>query len=225
MEWDEILQHALTALSGITPAQWCQAFFLLGAGGVLAVAAMPRDVKALLMDYGARNAQKPSANGPPSRDSESGWLTSLLAAITSWTQVRHSWFTAFYVVSLACSVFWLAQYLGDGAVLRLIASCQVAAQGPSSTPGQVALGWLMMFLQAARRVFEHATVIKPSKSTMWVVHWLLGLFFYLVMGVSIWVEGSGTAPLGEKRCENVFADSSQAQSWTQPVTQIMRSPS
>jgi 3-oxo-5-alpha-steroid 4-dehydrogenase 3 len=194
MGWDGILQQALTALSGVTPAQWCQTFFLLAAGGVLAVAAMPRDAKALLMDYGARNAQKLPADGPPPRDSESGWLLSLLATITSWTQVPHSWFSAFYVVSLACSVFWLTQYLGDGAVLRFIGSSQAAAQGPSSTSGQVALGWLMMFLQAARRVFEHATIIKPSKSTMWVVHWLLGLFFYLFIGVSVWVEGSGMAP-------------------------------
>ncbi|KAK3997234.1 hypothetical protein QBC44DRAFT_315520 [Cladorrhinum sp. PSN332] len=49
----------------------------------------------------------------------------------------------------------------------------------------------MMFLQGSRRVYEHSTIIKPSKSTMWVVHWLLGLFFYLFINVSVWVEGSG----------------------------------
>lgn len=160
------------------------------------MAVMPRDAKTLLIDYGARKAEKPTADGPPpppqQSPSSNGWLLSTIATITSWTQVPHSWFGAFYVVSVACSVFWLAQYLGDGAVLRFIASSQTSARAPSATLGQVALGWGMMVLQGARRVFEHATIIKPSKSTMWVVHWVLGLLFYLCISVSIWVEGSGT---------------------------------
>jgi 3-oxo-5-alpha-steroid 4-dehydrogenase 3 len=194
MDWNESLQQYLAILSGVTPAQWCQAFFILAAGVVLAVAAMPSDAKALLVDYGARKS--PAAPAEPADQSsrksqDRGWLLPFIATITSWTQVPHAWFGAFYVVSLTCSVFWLAQYLGDGAVLRWIASNQASARQPSATSGQVALGWLMMFLQAARRVFEHATIIKPSKSTMWVVHWLLGLFFYLFISVAVWVEGSG----------------------------------
>lgn len=194
MVWDEILQQLLHGLSDIAPAQWCQSFFLLAAGGVLAVAAMPRNAKTLLIDYGARKAQSPPAHGSAHQSPDrGGWLLSLVAAITSWTQVPHAWFGAFYVVSLACSVFWLVQYLGDGAVLRFVTSSQAATQQTSATSGQVALGWLMMFLQGARRVFEHATVIKPSKSSMWVVHWLLGLLFYLFVNVAVWVEGSGMA--------------------------------
>jgi 3-oxo-5-alpha-steroid 4-dehydrogenase 3 len=194
MGWDGHWQQSLAALPSVTPAQCCQAIFLLAAGGVLAVAVMPRDAKTLLVDYGARKAQEPPTNGPPKPASaDRGWLLSLIDTVTSWTQVPHAWFGAFYVVSLACSVFWLAQYLGDGAVLRFVASSQAAARQPSATAGQAALGWFMMFLQGARRVFEHATIIKPSKSTMWVVHWLLGLLFYLTISVSVWVEGSRTA--------------------------------
>jgi 3-oxo-5-alpha-steroid 4-dehydrogenase 3 len=191
---DEYLQELLASLSELKPAQWCQAFFLLAAGGVAAVAAMPRDAKTLMMDYGARQSQQKQSAGKSSAKSPSrGRLVSLIGFITSCSQVPHSWFSIFYAVSLACSVFWLAQYLCDGTVLHRIASSQAGGQGPSATLGQVALGWLMMFLQAARRVFEHATVLKPSKSTMWVVHWVLGLFFYLAIGVSVWVEGSGKA--------------------------------
>ncbi|KAK4242571.1 hypothetical protein C8A03DRAFT_11186 [Achaetomium macrosporum] len=195
MAWGELLQRTLLAPFGVTPAQWCQGFFLVAAGGVVAVAAMPRDAKTLLVDYGARKAHKQSAHRPSPKPLHDGWLLSLIDAVTSWTQVPHSWFSAFYVVSLACSVFWLVQFLSNGAVLRSIASSQVSTQEPSSTMAQVALGWLMMFLQATRRVYEHATVIKPSKSTMWVVHWLLGLFFYLFISVSVWVEGSAGAIL------------------------------
>jgi 3-oxo-5-alpha-steroid 4-dehydrogenase 3 len=191
MASDDLWNQALTTLSSSTPAQCCQAIFLLAAGGVLAVAVMPRDARTLLMNYGARKAQTTPADAPPKNGSDRGRLLSLIDTITSWTQVPHSWFGAFYVVSLACSIFWLVQYLGDGAMLRFIASRQAAAQQPSATSGQVVLSWFMMFLQGARRVFEHLTIMKPSNSTMWVVHWLLGLLFYLSISVSIWVEGSG----------------------------------
>ncbi|KAK4163507.1 hypothetical protein QBC43DRAFT_319771 [Cladorrhinum sp. PSN259] len=128
------------------------------------------------------------------------WWKKSLAVIddvTSWSQVPHSWFGAFYLLSVGLSIFWLGQYLTDGYVWRLIASKQseedVFNAGHYVTKEQVAVGWTMMFLQGARRVFEHATIIKPSKkSTMWVVHWFLGLFFYLFMSVSVWVEGSGS---------------------------------
>ncbi|KAK3295965.1 uncharacterized protein B0H64DRAFT_323630 [Chaetomium fimeti] len=190
---DKFWQQPLATLSSVTPAQCCQAVFLLAAGGVLAVAVMPRDAKTLLVNYGARKAQTSPTDTPPRDVSDRGRLLSLIDTITSWTQVPHSWFGAFYVVSLACSVFWLVQYLGDGAVLRFVASRQAAVQQPPATSGQVALGWFMMFLQGGRRVFEHLTIIKPSKSTMWVVHWLLGLLFYLSISVSVWVEGSDDA--------------------------------
>lgn len=206
MDWDELLRHAPAALSNATPAQWCQAFFLLAAGGVAAVAAMPHEAKTLLVDYGARKA---GGTNPPPTDAPSagrrpdrGWLLSLIDTVTAWTQVPHSWFGAFYVVSVACSVFWLAQYLGGGAVLRSIASRQALAGQPSCTLGQAALGWLMLFLQGARRVYEHAAVMRPSKSTMWVVHWLLGLAFYLAISVSIWVEASGNGFPSSRSCND-----------------------
>jgi 3-oxo-5-alpha-steroid 4-dehydrogenase 3 len=236
MEETNLLQRLLTPLSGITPAQWCQAFFLLSATGVAAVAAMPRDAKALLVDYGARKAPTIAESGPAAQDKPSasqqapdrGSLLTFIDNVTSWTQVPHSWFGAFYVVSLACSAFWLAQYLGDGAVLRFIAASQESSaqhqQPPwrSSTLTQAAVGWLMMILQAGRRVYEHAAVIKPSKSTMWVVHWLLGLAFYLAMSVAVWVEASGKTPPRGSRETQVWLTAAQVRYWTRrPVAQKM----
>lgn len=49
----------------------------------------------------------------------------------------------------------------------------------------------MVLMQAGRRVYEHAAMIKPSRSTMWWVHWVLGLGFYSFLSVAVWVEGSG----------------------------------
>lgn len=221
----EPLHSCLAALAELSPAQWCQTFFLFAAGGVAAVAVMPRDAKTLLVDYGARKAQtRPADAANPTRNSVRGRLLSLIAAVTSFSQVPHSWFSAFYAVSLGCSVFWLVQYLGDGAVLRLIASSQAwATPGRSATLGQVALGWFMMFLQAARRVYEHAAILKPSKSTMWVVHWLLGLFFYLAMSVSVWVEGSGKSwiSMGSVWVDIRSLTAAQAPSWTRELIGLL----
>lgn len=118
----------------------------------------------------------------------------LIALLTSWGQIPHSWFIAFYTTSFACSVFWLIQYLTDGRVLAFISSRQVKESGPSMTLGQVILVWALMLLQASRRIYEHLAVIKPSSSTMWIVHWLLGVCFYLCVSVSVWIEGSGKVP-------------------------------
>lgn len=190
MGWDGHWQYFLATLSNATPGECCQAVFIFSVAGVLAVAALPHDAKTLLVDYGARKAQSLSVDGRPQKVSNRGWFLSLADTVTSWSQVPHSWFSSFYVVSLACSLFWLVQYLCDGAVLHCVANAQVVASEQSATLGQVALGWFMMFLQGARREFEHWAIIKPSKSTMWVVHWLLGFLFYVTVNLSVWVEGS-----------------------------------
>ena len=192
-----------TIASVALPAQWCQAFFLLAAAGVLAVAATPPEARSLLMDYGARNAfPQNSSHGkqhqareqppPTPQGQDQNQLLSLVAAGTAWTQVPHSWFMAFYVTSLACSLFWAVQYVTEGTVLQSLVARQAAASGESATLPQVAVAWAMMLLQATRRVYEHLTIIRPSSSTMWAVHWLLGLCFYLFINVAVWIEGAGT---------------------------------
>ena len=200
-----------------SPARWCQAFYVLSAAGVLVTAAAPREARALLADYGARKAagvviagegghrgsggKNGNGNGKEmekEREKERGkdWLVKLVARATSWGQVPHSWFSAFYGLSVACSVFWLVQYLADGNVIRWIAFRQAgAADEPSTTLVQVAVAWVMLFLQAVRRIYEHLAIVGPSKSTMWFVHWLLGLGFYLVLSLAVWVEGSSTSQL------------------------------
>jgi 3-oxo-5-alpha-steroid 4-dehydrogenase 3 len=181
----DALHHVLSSTS---PSEWCQAFFILLSCGVLAVAVMPPSARRHLLDYGAR-----SSTGKPEKEAQQDRFSNLVATLASWGQVPHSWFMGFYTTSLACSVFWLTQYLGHGRILHFLATKQAAtsASTPSMLPGQVVIVWTMMFLQATRRIYEHSTFIKPSKSTMWCVHWLLGLSFYLCMSLSLWIEGSG----------------------------------
>ena len=56
---------------------------------------------------------------------------------------------------------------------------------------QILLCWSLMAIQGIRRLFESFVLSRPSQSTMWFGHWLLGILFYLAMGISIWIEGIG----------------------------------
>ncbi|KAK3953543.1 hypothetical protein QBC32DRAFT_369310 [Pseudoneurospora amorphoporcata] len=228
---------ALAAIQNVTPSQWCQAYYLFAAGAVVAVAAMPREVRRLLVDYGARKSKptevsqsshsqsrsesegkgkhdndtsgEAKAKGKVDRNGGGNWLLSLINTLTSYGQVPHSWFITFYVASVACSLLWLWQFAVDGGLLRVVASSQFtqaqaspaeggggAASDSSVTAGQVGLAWTMMFLQGSRRLYEDSLVHGKSKSTMWIVHWVLGLSYYLVTGVAVWVEGSGATNYG-----------------------------
>lgn len=57
---------------------------------------------------------------------------------------------------------------------------------------QAALAWALMSVQGTRRLLESMTISIPSKSKMFIAHWLLGIAFYLAMGVAVWIEVTGT---------------------------------
>jgi 3-oxo-5-alpha-steroid 4-dehydrogenase 3 len=119
--------------------------------------------------YGSRatpNGKSDSASEPVTQ-SAFDQLLDKAAAI----QVPHNYFTHFYMTSVASSLFW-------GLWLRVW-----------NAPGQMQVVWMLMLLQGVRRLLEADAYTSTSKSTMWFVHWLLGLAFYLAMNVSIWIEG------------------------------------
>lgn len=57
---------------------------------------------------------------------------------------------------------------------------------------QAILAWTIMLIQGTRRLLESFVMIKSSRSDMFFAHWLLGILFYLAVGVSVWIEGIGT---------------------------------
>jgi 3-oxo-5-alpha-steroid 4-dehydrogenase 3 len=178
----------------ISPAEWCQGFFVMATAVVLAVAVAPETARRHLSDYGARSsAKQPNNEGatPTEDDLEDDFITKFVIMITSRGQVPHSWFSGFYVTSLACSMFWLTQYCTGGRVLTFVTAKQAEKSSAAEAVGQVALVWGLMALQGARRLYEQLFLVKPSNSTIWIVHWLLGIFFYAFVSVSIWIEGSG----------------------------------
>lgn len=178
---------SLETILALPPSQHIQTFYLLASAACLLTASLPSDARALLADYGARKAGSPPTTTTTKKQPNA--LTVLVEALTSRGQVPHSWFTAFYTLSVGLSLFWAWQFLGSGVVLRGIAERQTGR--PSASLGQTAAVWGMVLVQAGRRVYEHAVVIKPSRSTMWWVHWVLGLGFYSFLSVAVWVEGSG----------------------------------
>ena len=116
------------------------------------------------------------------------YILDLLATL----KVPHSYFQHFYFVSVVSSLFWGVQLISKGRILQYI--CQNALPADSSRSmsiDQVALTWSLMTIQGVRRLLESSLLAKSSTSKMWFVHWLLGIAFYLAVGVSIWIEGAG----------------------------------
>lgn len=147
---------------------------------------IPSSLRDRFLVYGPR-ATSQSSESRSAEASSSG----LLDYLATW-RVPHGYFAQFYIVSLVSSVFWAIQLFFRGSVFQAIAS-RVSEEHrlQSMTLSQVLVCWLLLVLQGSRRLWESFNFVKPSSSQMWVVHWLLGLGFYLAAGVAIWIEGSG----------------------------------
>ncbi|TAQ87758.1 hypothetical protein B7494_g3921 [Chlorociboria aeruginascens] len=164
------------------PALICKAFFVLGGitaiGGVL-IPSFRRNI----MNYGSRSTLLQEAKGKGSMNT----VTAVLEYFAS-CQVPHNWFTHYYAVSVASSVFWAIQILRHGQAFEFM----VFHSNPSGhwiSINQTFLAWAMMTLQGTRRLYESITLTKSSESKMWIGLWILGIAYYIVMGISVWVEG------------------------------------
>ncbi len=179
---------SLLETPNLSPATICQLFYVFSSTVVLATASMPASIQEPLTQYGARNTA--DSTKAENRKPGSEMFTNLIIRVASVGKVPHSWFTQFYVLSVCCSIFWAIQYLTHGALLEFIVKNQGTISQDSMTFDQVLLAWFLMSLQGSRRLFECYAVMKPSASKMLVIHWLLGVTFYLVTSMGIWVEGS-----------------------------------
>ncbi|CAF9916396.1 3-oxo-5-alpha-steroid 4-dehydrogenase [Imshaugia aleurites] len=183
------------------PALILQAFFILSASTVILLNSFPA-VRTRYIAYGSRaipvkSRDKLSSHHETDTSSEKPdastsktliWLLERLDAI----QVPHRWFRHFYIISVFSSLFWGVQILAKGSVLQSL--CQSAAsnvQSKGMTVDQVVLTWSLVTAQGVRRLLETSFLVTSSGSKMWFVHWLLGIAFYLALGVSCWIEGAG----------------------------------
>ena len=106
--------------------------------------------------------------------------------------VPHRYFAHFYVLSVTSSLFWGCQIVTQGLLLQVVSQCgSVFVSKRSMSLEQIALCWSLLAIQGIRRLYEAVTLYETSKSTMSFSHYLLGMAFYVVVGISIWIEGAG----------------------------------
>lgn len=152
---------------------------------------IPSSLRSRFLLYGPRattaGARTPAAGG-------------LLDYLATW-RVPHSYFTQFYVASVLSSAFWAVQLVYRGALFQAIASriSQEHLQQSMSLT-QLIVCWVLLAIQGIRRLWESYIFAKPSSSQMWVVHWVLGIGFYLAAAVAIWIEGTGMHNLDNCFC-------------------------
>ena len=133
------------------------------------------------MAYGSR---KPTSNEAASKS-----LLSHLASLPGYP-VPHSWFKHYYITSLSLSTFWGYQIFARGFVFRWLAS-RVTLDITSSVPvSRIYLLWLLLSIQGGRRLYESVIYTKPSKATMPLSIYLIGIAYYTFLSVAIWIEGA-----------------------------------
>ncbi|KAI5293341.1 hypothetical protein KEM52_005630 [Ascosphaera acerosa] len=127
-----------------------------------------------------------------------GLLITAIEQLATYT-VPHSWFLHFYVVSLASALLWAQQIYAQGPLFRCLARWATAegqglngAEPASMSLSQIIICWSLLAVQSVRRLAECLAYKKPSASRMWVVHWMVGIAFYFVINIAIWVEGIAT---------------------------------
>ncbi|KAF8863854.1 3-oxo-5-alpha-steroid 4-dehydrogenase-like protein [Acephala macrosclerotiorum] len=164
------------------PSTICQVFFGFGTAVDLGGTLIP-SFREKIMNYGSRGVTP----RPSTTENSRTWAESLFESIAA-IQIPHTWFAHYYVVSVASSIFWAHQIYTQGPAFEfLTAHSNTSHEGMTSN--QVFLAWLFMTIQGSRRLYESITLTKPSQSKMWVGLWLIGIVYYIFMGLSVWIEG------------------------------------
>jgi len=172
------------------PAFLCKVFFTLGSAVDIGGTFFP-SFRNQVMNYGSRSIpMQPTTTGSrTARNASRSHLQKLFNFMASF-QVPHTWFIHYYMISVACSIFWAYQITTQGSVFQFLVH-QARRHGGYGrmTINQVLLAWSFMMLQGSRRLYECVTLTKPSQSKMWAGLWLIGIAYYVAMSLSVWIEG------------------------------------
>jgi 3-oxo-5-alpha-steroid 4-dehydrogenase 3 len=163
------------------PALLCRIFFSLGTAVAIGGTIIP-PFREHIMNYGPRSTTSTTIS-----EQHKTKITRFLEYVGSF-QVLHAWFTHYYVVSVASSVFWAHQIYTHGTAFKFLASLS-ESRPATMTLNQVFLAWLFMAVQGVRRLYESIVFTKQSQSRMWAGLWIIGIAFYVFMGISVWIEG------------------------------------
>lgn len=163
------------------------------------------------VNYGARSTSysqsSPRCSVQPRRQSLLGRTMDWLA---SWS-VPHAWFLHFYLASVCASAVWALVYFKSASSTLRVDRSLLDASEAQMTPAQVTLAWLLMLVQGSRRLWESVQFQKASTSRMWFGHWALGIIFYAMMSVAIWIEGTGRQTCPTAVSESANRDLTQRQ--------------
>lgn len=165
------------------PALLCKLFFTLGAAVSVGGTLVPC-FRENIMNYGPRKA-KDTAD---MKGSDVKPMIERLFNFVASVQVPHTWFTHYYVISFGSSIFWGYQMSQHGRFIRVLASFSPPSTS-TMTFNQVFLAWALMTVQGVRRLYESITLTKPSQSRMWIGLWIIGMLYYVFIGIGIWIEG------------------------------------
>ena len=136
------------------------------------------------MAYGSRTPQKKDQNASKS-------LLVTIANLPAYP-VPHYWFLHYYVMSVSMSAFWGFQIFTHGNVMQWLARRASGDISKSMPLSRIYLLWTLLSIQGCRRLYESVYYTKPSKSAMPLSIYLIGIFYYLMASVGIWIEGSAT---------------------------------
>ncbi|KIW73893.1 hypothetical protein PV04_01974 [Phialophora macrospora] len=159
-----------------------RAFYLFSSLAIVTVRLTPAFADRFLA-YGARARRQTTGTHGKRESVEHGHQsvgTQLLDYLATFT-VPHSWFTHFYVLSLVCSLtilstFYYHEYYHEATI----------KQNPNLETA--ALCAHLMLLQGLRRLLECVYVTQDSASRMWIGHYTIGMAFYIITNVAIWIE-------------------------------------
>ncbi|RKF60586.1 Polyprenol reductase [Erysiphe neolycopersici] len=169
------------------PSLLCRNFFIIGSAACLG-GVFFTSFRRKVMDYGSRSINETNRVKQKQKFSTT---TNLLSQAASF-RVPHSWFTHYYIASVLSSYFWLYQIITYGTVVRFLKSLSTtqSLNISSMSINQVFLTWLLMAIQGSRRLMESLTLMKSSsQSQMWAGIWIIGIIFYIIMGIAVWIEG------------------------------------
>lgn len=170
--------------------------YMLAAAAILVVYAIP-PLRQRFLVYGPRSTPAGTKRTSEEKDFPFDRLLDYLASF----KVPHSWFKHFYMVSVVSSMVWLQQLYTRGPVVQKILLA-TSMDRSSMSFNQIVLCWTLLAVQGSRRLYESIVLAGPSKSEMWIGHYVLGILYYFAMGVAIWIEGapalmSTDKPLGD----------------------------
>ncbi|KAI4171522.1 MAG: hypothetical protein LQ348_006922, partial [Seirophora lacunosa] len=204
--------------SDLNLRQLLQLSFVLAASTVFALSSLP-NLGSRYLDYGSRatSAHPEHETGvtktaTPNSPQSSSWYKESLEGLAkddsrdaqrsaNWLyqclyfleklRVPHGWFLHFYLVSVACSIFWGVKIARRTDLVVKI--CENVQPGGKMSVNQVVMVWSLMTVQGARRLLECISLNTwSSSSRMWFVHWLLGIWFYVAMSFAVWIEAAET---------------------------------